>query len=199
MRLTRPTAKIPVILLLFLTVSTPAFALDYYQQQLQYQEMLKRQREQIKQQERARYRHQVGDKALNGAVNILSAPLEFPKNLINLTNEPDSNIFYGIIGGAIRGSIDAAGRISNGIADVLTAPIPTKKVVYPHYVWDDFDQYNTYGKVMRLVDNPPITAPEIPAPRPVSAVKPVTPDPTDRYRQETNSRLDTMFQREMMK
>ena len=198
MRLTRPAAKIPVILLL-LAMQAPAFALDYYQQQLQYQDMLKRQREQIKQQESARYRQQVGDKALNGAVNILSAPLEFPKNVINLTNEPESNIFFGLVGGAIRGSIDAAGRISNGLADLLTAPIPTKKVVYPHYVWDDFDQYNTYGRVMRLVDNPPITAPEIPPPHPISAVRPAAPDPTDRYRQETNSRLDSMFQKEMMK
>jgi putative exosortase-associated protein (TIGR04073 family) len=176
----------------------PVFAVDdYYQQQLQYQQMLKRQREQIEQQEDARYRKQVGDKALLGATNIISSPLEIPKNIINLTNEPGGNIFYGIIGGVIRGSIDVAGRVTNGVSDLVTAPLPTKRVVEPRYVWDDFDQYDSYGKVFRLVDNPKIEAEPIPPPQRI--VEAPVSDPTDQYYQETNRNLDTMFQQEMMK
>lgn len=183
---------------------TPVFALDYYQQQLQNQRLMeqqiKKQNELREDMEGARYRRQVGEKALVGAANIVSSPLEIPKNIINLTNEPDSNIFYGIFGGIIRGSIDIAGRVTNGLADVVTAPLPTKRVVEPRLVWDDFDQYNTYGPVFRLVDNPPIepyVAPP-PRPRPVAVSQPID-DQTGRYYQETNRNLDTMFQNEMRK
>lgn len=199
--------KIFLKTLLFLTLTlllTPVFALDYYQQQVQNEQLLKRQlqkqQELREEMESARYRRQVGEKALIGAANIVSSPLELPKNIINLTNEPDSNIFYGIFGGIIRGSIDIAGRVTNGLADVVTAPLPTKRVVEPRLVWDDFDRYDTYGPVFRLVDNPPIepyVAPP-PQPRPVAVSQPID-DQTNRYYQETNRNLDTMFQNEMRK
>ncbi len=197
MILTRHIAVSIVFLSLLLT-QIPAFALDYYQQQVQYQQMLQRQREQTKQMEETRYRRQVGDKALSGAANIVSAPLEIPKNIINVTNEDGGNIFYGLVGGVIKGSIDAAGRISNGVADLVTAPIPTKTVVNPKYVWDDFDESNTYGKVMRLVDNPKIEQPVIPAPKPM-VEKVQVDDQTLRYSEETNRNLDNMFKNEMKK
>ena len=85
------------------------------------------------------------------------------------------------------------------MADLVTAPLPTKQVVSPAYVWDDFDKSNTYGPVMRLVDNPPIEVPVIPPPKPVAAAQPAAPDPIDQYREQTNSRLDSMFQDKMMK
>jgi putative exosortase-associated protein (TIGR04073 family) len=191
--------------LLFLTLTlllTPVFAVDYYQQQVQNEQLLqrqiKKQNEMRESMEGERYRRQVGEKALFGAANIVTSPLEIPKNIINLTNEPDSNIFYGIFGGIIRGSIDVAGRVTNGLADVVTAPLPTKRVVEPRLVWDDFDQYNTYGPVFRLVDNPKIEPYVAPPPRPVAVNKPID-DQTDRYNQETNRSLDTMFQHEMRK
>lgn len=197
MILMKHVAVLTVALTTLLT-QAPVVAQDYYQQQLQYQQMLERQREQTKQMEHARYRRQVGDKALSGAANIVSAPLEIPKNIINVTNEDGSNIFYGLVGGAIKGSIDAAARISNGIADLVTAPIPTQTVVDPKYVWDDFDQSNNYGKVMRLVDNPEIEQPVIPPPHPVAEQVKID-DQSERYTEQTNRNLDTMFRNEMKK
>jgi putative exosortase-associated protein (TIGR04073 family) len=191
--------------LLFMTLTLlvlPVFAADYYQQQVQNQQLLerqiKKQNEMRESMEGERYRRQVGEKALFGAANIVTSPLEIPKNIINLTNEPDSNIFFGIFGGIIRGSLDVAGRVTNGVADVVTAPLPTKRVVEPRLVWDDFDRYDTYGPVFRLVDNPRIEPYVAPPPHPVVVSAPID-DQTNRYSEETNRNLDTMFQNEMRK
>ncbi len=94
------------------------------------------------------YGSKVGHKALNGFANITTAILEIPKNIINTTN--DSNIFFGAFGGTGKGLVNTAGRIGLGVTDLITAPIPTKPVVYPAYVWDDFDDDTTYGEVFRL-------------------------------------------------
>ncbi len=188
------------LFLLLLLVQIPVFAVDYYQQQLQNEQLLKRQVALQKKMERDRYIGQVGNKALNGFANMATAPLEIPKNIINISNEPDSNVFYGLFGGIIRGSFDTAGRILNGANDLVTAPLPTKPVVQPEYVWDDFDKTNSYGQFYRLVDNPkiePYVAPT-PPPRPVAVVQPID-DRTEQYSQQTNQNLDTYFKQEMQK
>lgn len=202
---------------LFLTLllaQIPAFAVDdYYQQQLQNERLLERQqRKQQEQMESDRYRRQVGDKALNGFTNVVTGPLELPKSIINQINynysssysnssynsDPDNNIVYGVIGGAISGALNATGRIMTGVTDLVTAPLPTKPIVQPRYVWDDFDKTNSYGQVFRLVDNPEIEPYVAPAPRPVAAITPVD-DQTEQYSQQTNQNLDTMFRKEMQK
>ncbi len=186
------------LFLVLLLAQPPVFAEDYYQQQLQNEQLLKRQLELQKKMEHDRYRRQVGEKALNGFTNMATAPLEIPKNIINIANEPDSNVFYGLFGGIIRGSLDTAGRVLNGANDLVTAPLPTKPVVQPYYIWDDFDKTNSYGKFYRLVDNPKIEPYVAPTPRPVAVTPPVE-DRTEQYSQQTNQNLDTMFRQEMMK
>ncbi len=94
------------------------------------------------------YSSKVGNKALNGITNISTAVLEFPKSIINTTN--DSNIFYGFSGGLIKGMINTAGRIGTGVLDLITAPIPTKPIAQPVRVFDDFDQDTTYEGAFRL-------------------------------------------------
>jgi putative exosortase-associated protein (TIGR04073 family) len=198
-----------------LLAQTRAFAVDYYQQQLQNEQLLKRQLEVQQRQlelqkslEHERYRRQVGDKALNGFTNMMTGWLEIPKNIINISNEAntpygpfrqsDGNIIYGVFGGLIKGSLDATGRIMTGFGDLITAPLPTKQVVHPKYVWDDFDQSNTYGQVFRLVDNPKIEPYVAPAPRPAVVQAPID-DQTGQYSRETNRKLDSLFRHEMMK
>jgi hypothetical protein len=195
-------------------VQTPAFAVDYYQQQLQNEQLLKRQLELQKKMEHDRYVRQVGDKALNGFANVVTGPLELPKSIINQVNynysggnnysynntfTPDDNIVYGVIGGVISGALNATGRIMTGVTDLVTAPLPTKPIVQPRYVWDDFDKTNSYGQVFRLVDNPKIEPYIAPEPRPVAVQSPPVYDQTEQYTQETNKNLDTMFRKEMMK
>lgn len=96
------------------------------------------------------YSRNVLDKAGNGFANIITAPLEIPKNMINTANQ--SNAIYGIFGGIIKGTVHMAGRMGVGVADLITAPIPTKSIVYPVLIWDDFDVDTQYTDVFRLSD-----------------------------------------------
>lgn len=99
------------------------------------------------------YSDQVGNKALNGFTNLTTSWLEMPKSVINDTNAEGSNFIYGIVGGMIEGVFQTTYRASAGAVDLLTAPIPTKPIVHPQYIWDDFDETSTYGKVFRLDNN----------------------------------------------
>lgn len=94
------------------------------------------------------YGDQVGRKALNGFANLTTSVLEIPKNVINTTNQ--SNVAYGFVGGSVKGILNTVGRMMSGLADLVTAPLPTRQFVYPPYVWDDFDADTTYGEVFRL-------------------------------------------------
>jgi putative exosortase-associated protein (TIGR04073 family) len=207
------------IVSLFLTLLLAQFpvfaAADYYQQQLQNEQLLKRQLALQKNMEEDRYIRQVGDKALNGFTNVVTGPLELPKSIINQVNynysnnmgssygngnnnEPDDNIVYGIFGGVISGALNATGRIMTGVTDLVTAPLPTKPIVQPRYVWDDYDKTNSYGQVFRLVDNPPIEPYVAPPPRPVAVVAPIDSQ-TQHYSDQTNQNLDAYFKHEMQK
>lgn len=98
--------------------------------------------------EQPSYGSKVGYKALNGFTNILTAVLEIPKNIINTTNQ--SNIAYGIAGGLAKGILNTAGRLSSGVADLVTFLLPTKPIAQPPYIWNDFDADTSYGKMFRL-------------------------------------------------
>ncbi len=91
------------------------------------------------------YGEKVKAKAGSGVVNVVSAPLEIPKSIVNITN--DSNFIFGIVGGGIEGLLNTAGRIANGVSDLVTAPVPTKPVVYPERVWEDMNAETTYGDI----------------------------------------------------
>lgn len=149
------------------------------------------------------YGSEVGAKTLNGFANMLTGPLEIPKNIINTSNQ--SNVFYGIFGGGFKGIVNTAGRLAVGLADLVTFPLPTKPITYPLYVWDDFDVDTTYGEAFRLQEPPEVTEPEVQAPLPpptaapspqVAAPAAYLPPPNS---QETNKKLDLLFKKKMMK
>lgn len=98
--------------------------------------------------EQQSYISNVGHKTLNGFTNIVTAVLEIPKNIINTTN--DSNIIYGVFGGAAKGTINTVGRLVTGVTDIVTFPIPTKPIAQPAYIWDDFDVDTSYDDAFRL-------------------------------------------------
>jgi putative exosortase-associated protein (TIGR04073 family) len=100
------------------------------------------------------YNDKIARKAVNGLINIPTAPLEIPKSMIKNTNAEGSNIFFGLVGGTIEGSLNAAFRAATGAIDLVTFLVPTKAIVQPQYVWDDFYETRTmYGDVFRLDDN----------------------------------------------
>jgi putative exosortase-associated protein (TIGR04073 family) len=98
--------------------------------------------------EHGSYQRDVLDKAGNGFANLSTGLLEIPKNIINTSN--DSNIVYGVVGGMLKGSVNMVGRMGVGLVDLVTAPIPTKPIVYPALIWDDFDVDTQYGESFRL-------------------------------------------------
>ena len=150
------------------------------------------------------YGTKIANKALIALANITTSPLELPKNIINTVNQ--SNFFYGVFGGFLKGLVNMLGRTGCGIADLLTFPLPTKPVAYPLYIWDDFDVDTTYGDVYRLnksqkIEQPIIEAPITrvsPAPIVIPAKIPVV-DRSAQYNQQANKSLDTLFKNEMQK
>ena len=150
------------------------------------------------------YGEKIGNKALIGFTNLISSPLEIPKNIINTMNQ--SNFFYGVFGGFIKGLVNNLGRAGCGIADLLTFPLPTQPIAHPLYIWDDFDVDTTYGDVMRLDKTKKTDQPVIQAPAPLPTPTAVTTQPkaavvdrSNQYYQETNKNLDALFNNKMQK
>ena len=150
------------------------------------------------------YGEKIGNKVLLGFANLISSPLEIPKNIINTINQ--SNFFYGVFGGFIKGLVNNLGRAGCGVADLLTFPLPTQPIAHPLYIWDDFDVDTTYGDVMRLektkkTDQPVFQTP-VPLPTPTAVTTPpkaVVVDRSNQYHQETNKNLDALFNNKMQK
>ena len=135
---------------------------------------------------------------------MTTSTLEMPKNIINTMNQ--SNFFYGVFGGFLKGLVNTLGRTGCGIADFITIPLPTKPIAYPVYIWDDFDVDTTYGEVFRLdktqkIDQP-VTQTPVTQPAPTAVATPpraAVVDRSNQYNQETNRKLDTVFKQEMQK
>ncbi|MGR9054233.1 MAG: exosortase system-associated protein, TIGR04073 family [Gammaproteobacteria bacterium] len=150
------------------------------------------------------YGEKVRHKALNATANMTTSILEVPKNVINTTN--DSNLIYGLTGGLFKGVLNMLGRVGVGVADFVTIPLATKPITYPVYVWDDFDVDTTYGDTFRL---DPSATPAPKAPQQTASLAepaPVAPEPvkdySDQYQDEypnPNEKLDTLFEKQMMK
>lgn len=142
------------------------------------------------------------NKALNGLANMTTSAIEIPKNIINTTN--DSNLPYGIVGGILKGTIHTVGRILVGLVDLITFPIPTKPVVQPNYVWENFKTDTTYGDLFALSDcsktTPTLanTPPIVPAPTPTPANTGLA-QPAPYPQENVSDKLDQVFKKEMRK
>ena len=189
---------------LFMTY-TPMTQADMQQQDYDYQSAYTPIAGADDSRQQSSYGEKVGNKALNAFANLTTSTLEMPKNIINTMNQ--SNFFYGVFGGFIKGLVNTLGRTGCGIADLITFPLPTRPIAYPVYIWDDFDVDTSYGEVFRLdktqkIDQPvtqePVTQP---VPTAVVATPPTAAvvDRSSQYNQETNRKLDTLFKQEMQK
>jgi hypothetical protein len=113
-----------------------------------------------------------------------------------------SNIIYGFTGGLAKGIVHMAGRMGVGIADLITLPLATKPIIYPLYIWDDFDVDTIYGDVMRLHEQPrKVREVALPpqAAAPVPTAEPAPVPPPVQYPNDTNRKIDAIFKKEMMK
>lgn len=157
-------------------------------------------------QQQTSYGRKIGKKALSGWTNLSLGFLEIPKNIINTMNQ--SNFFYGVFGGFLKGLVNTLGRMGVGVADLITFPLPTKPIAYPLFIWNDFDVDTTYGEVFRLnktqkIDQPAtqtqvFSQPVVPT-AVTTAPKAAVSDRSYLYNQDTNRKLDTLFKKEMQK
>jgi putative exosortase-associated protein (TIGR04073 family) len=83
-----------------------------------------------------------------GLANVVSSWLEIPKSMINTYNQ--TNFWFGISGGLIKGLVNTGGRTLTGVLDVLTFYVPTEPVPQPALVWEDFAAETRYGEAFRL-------------------------------------------------
>jgi len=95
------------------------------------------------------YGDSVNRKLSSGLANLTLSVLEVPKNIIIVSNQ--TNVLFGLAGGIVLGGVDLLGRTGVGILDLVTAPLATQPIVFPLYVWDDFNKSTVYGPIFRPV------------------------------------------------
>lgn len=124
------------------------------------------------------YGQKINEKSLRILSNLGLGVMEIPKNVIIVTN--DNNIFLGLTWGVVKGVAHTVGRSVNGVADLLTLPLPTKAAVYPWYPWEYYDRSTTYRAFFKEDVCAPNQGKGIAAPIPVKPgqmVAPVQPRP----------------------
>ncbi|WP_434111664.1 exosortase system-associated protein, TIGR04073 family [Methylocaldum sp. GT1TLB] len=89
------------------------------------------------------YFSEVGNKFTRGFANLFTGIGEVPKNIVGASKK--TNPVVGSAGGLIMGTLDTLGRTASGVFDVITSPIPTKSLVEPAYVWENFEKSTSYG------------------------------------------------------
>jgi putative exosortase-associated protein (TIGR04073 family) len=84
----------------------------------------------------------VGEKLGVGIANVATGVVEIPKTIMVATKK--HGIAYGATAGFITGIMQMVGRTMCGTLDLVTFMIPTKSLVHPEYVWNNFNQETTY-------------------------------------------------------
>ena len=88
------------------------------------------------------YLDKVVGKLENGIANAIGGFVEIPKTVIIVSRSEGP--VYGITVGLMVGILHALGRTVYGAVDMATFMIPTKPLVEPDYIWNDFDRITTY-------------------------------------------------------
>jgi putative exosortase-associated protein (TIGR04073 family) len=88
------------------------------------------------------YPEKAGEKLGNGIANAVGGFLEIPKTVI-ITTRSEGPV-YGMTIGLMAGILHTLGRTLYGTLDMATFMIPTKPLVDPDYIWNDFDRITNY-------------------------------------------------------
>ena len=86
------------------------------------------------------------NRCATGASNVVGGWLEFPKNVVNVTNKSNF-IIYGLFGGLFKGAIDTIGRTGGGLVDLIACPFNVEPVIQPGYIWNNFQEDTRYGRI----------------------------------------------------
>jgi putative exosortase-associated protein (TIGR04073 family) len=95
------------------------------------------------------YPAKMGVKLGNGVTNLVTGMGEIPKNIM-IANKSDGPA-YAATAGVMTGLLHMLGRTLCGATDLITFMIPTKPIVRPNYVWQNFNKETTYGGAWELL------------------------------------------------
>ena len=95
------------------------------------------------------YPDRMGTKLGNGMANIVTGIVEIPKAVINGNRK--NGAAYAATGGVMTGMVHMMGRTLLGAADLVTFMIPTKPIITPEYVWQNFKQDTGYKGTWELL------------------------------------------------
>ncbi|MCX7097940.1 MAG: exosortase system-associated protein, TIGR04073 family [Methylococcales bacterium] len=95
------------------------------------------------------YPSRMGLKLGNGIANAVTGIGELPKAIMvsNRAHGPA----YAASAGLVTGLFHMVGRTLLGAGDVATFMIPTKPIIQPDFIWENFKQETTYRKTWELL------------------------------------------------
>ncbi|PPD47758.1 MAG: exosortase system-associated protein, TIGR04073 family [Methylobacter sp.] len=88
------------------------------------------------------YPARLGGKIGNGIANSVTGIAEIPKTIM-IANRKEG-VAYAATAGLVTGLVHMMGRTLSGAYDLATFIIPTKPIVTPDYIWQDFDTETSY-------------------------------------------------------
>jgi len=94
------------------------------------------------------YPEKIGEKLGNGLANVVTGVVEIPKT-IAITSRTH-NAGYAATAGLMIGIANMLGRTLLGTVDLATFMVPTKALVKPDYIWNNFDQKTSYNRTWQL-------------------------------------------------
>ena len=94
------------------------------------------------------YPARIGAKLGSGIANVATGIVEIPKT-IRVANR-EQGVAYAATAGLITGIFHTVGRTLSGAYDLVTFMIPTKPIVMPDYVWEDFNKETHYRPTWEL-------------------------------------------------
>jgi putative exosortase-associated protein (TIGR04073 family) len=94
------------------------------------------------------YASRLGGKIGNGIANSVTGIAEIPKTII-IANRREG-VAYAATAGVVTGILHMVGRTLSGAYDLATFVIPTKPIVTPDYIWQDFGKETSYRSTWEL-------------------------------------------------
>jgi len=83
-----------------------------------------------------------------GLVNTATGWVELVKSPIAVSKK--EGLGMGLTVGLAKGLVNTIGRTFWGVFDVMTFILPTKPMVQPHLIWQDFDTETTYNSKFEI-------------------------------------------------
>jgi putative exosortase-associated protein (TIGR04073 family) len=89
------------------------------------------------------YPTKIGEKLGIGIANVVTGPMEIPKTMMITTGKRGPG--YGMTVGFMTGMVQMLGRTLSGALDLATFMIPTRPIVRPELIWNNFNTETSYN------------------------------------------------------